>query len=120
LAHSRLIGLIKIVILNATLTGGGRGMPFVTNQGVRIHYDTIGNGPALVMHHGTFGSGTDFIDLGYVEAFKADHQVVLLDSRGHGLSRTILILTISRCALPMYLQYWMNSVSGKPIISDTR
>jgi pimeloyl-ACP methyl ester carboxylesterase len=61
-------------------------MPFVTNQGVRIHYDTIGNGPALVMHHGTFGSGTDFIDLGYVEAFKADHQVVLLDSRGHGQS----------------------------------
>ena len=28
-------------------------MPFVTNQGVRIHYETIGNGPALVMLHGT-------------------------------------------------------------------
>ncbi|MGH6710745.1 MAG: alpha/beta fold hydrolase [Bradyrhizobium sp.] len=61
-------------------------MPFVTNRGVRIHYETIGNGPALVMHHGTFGSGADFIELGYVDAFKADHQVILPDSRGHGQS----------------------------------
>jgi len=61
-------------------------MPFVTNRDVRIHYETIGNGPALVMHHGTFGSGADFIDLGYVDALKADHQVILLDSRGHGQS----------------------------------
>ena len=53
-------------------------MPFVTNRDVRIHYETIGNGPALVMHHGTFGSGADFIDLGYVDALKADHQVILL------------------------------------------
>ena len=97
-------------------------MPFVTNRDVRIHYETIGNGPALVMHHGTFGSGADFIDLGYVDALKADHQVILLDSRGMAkvTSRTILVLTISRCEPPMYLQYWMNSAPGKPIISDTR
>jgi pimeloyl-ACP methyl ester carboxylesterase len=61
-------------------------MPFVTNQGVRIHYETIGNGPVLVMHHGTFGSGATWIDLGYVDALKADHQVILPDSRGHGQS----------------------------------
>jgi pimeloyl-ACP methyl ester carboxylesterase len=61
-------------------------MPFVVNQGVRIHYENIGNGPPLVMHHGTLGSGTDFIDCGYVDALKADHQVILLDSRGHGQS----------------------------------
>ena len=41
-------------------------MPFVTNRGVRIHYETIGNGSALEMHHGTFGSAADFIELGYV------------------------------------------------------
>jgi pimeloyl-ACP methyl ester carboxylesterase len=58
----------------------------VTNRGVRIHYETIGNGPALVMHHGTFGSGADWIDLGYVDALKADHQVILPDSWGHGQS----------------------------------
>lgn len=61
-------------------------MPFVKNQGVRIHYEIIGNGPALVMHHGTFGSGASWIDLGYVDALKADHQVILPDSRGHGQS----------------------------------
>ena len=61
-------------------------MPFATNLGVRIHYETIGNGPALVMHHGTFGSGASWIDLGYVDALKADHQVILPDFRGHGQS----------------------------------
>jgi pimeloyl-ACP methyl ester carboxylesterase len=61
-------------------------MPFVTNQGVRIHYETFGSGPALLMHHGTFHSGADLIDTGYVDALKADHQVILLDSRGHGRS----------------------------------
>ena len=61
-------------------------MPFVTNQGIRIHYDSIGSGPALVMHHGSLCSGKDLIDCGYVDALKADHQVILLDSRGHGQS----------------------------------
>ena len=61
-------------------------MPYVTNRGVRIHYETIGNGPALVMHHGTFGSNADWIDLGYVDAVKQDRQVILLNSRGHGQS----------------------------------
>ena len=61
-------------------------MPFVINRGVRIHYETLGNGPALVMHHGTFGSGADWIDVGYVDAVKADHRVILPDARGHGQS----------------------------------
>src|ERR1044072_8927424 len=61
-------------------------MPFVINRGVRIHYETLGTGPALVMHHGTFGSGADWIDVGYVEAVKADHRVILPDARGHGQS----------------------------------
>jgi pimeloyl-ACP methyl ester carboxylesterase len=66
--------------------GSEVGMPFVTNQGVRIYYETIGYGPVLVMHHGTFGSGADWIDGGYVDALKADHQLILLDARGHGQS----------------------------------
>jgi pimeloyl-ACP methyl ester carboxylesterase len=61
-------------------------MPFVTNQGIRIHYESIGSGPALVMHHGSLCSGTDLIDCGYVDALKIDYQVILLDSRGHGQS----------------------------------
>jgi pimeloyl-ACP methyl ester carboxylesterase len=37
-----------------------------------------------VLHHGTSGSGADWIELGYVDALKADHQIILLDARGHG------------------------------------
>jgi len=61
-------------------------MSFAQNRGVRIHYQTAGTGPALVLHHGTMGSGTDWIDLGYVDAFKDRHQVMLVDARGHGES----------------------------------
>jgi pimeloyl-ACP methyl ester carboxylesterase len=61
-------------------------MLFADNQGVRIHYQTVGGGPALVLHHATLGSGADWVDLGYVDALKEDHQLILLDSRGHGES----------------------------------
>lgn len=61
-------------------------MPFVTSHGVRIHYQTVGSGPPLVLHHLAFGSGADWADLGYVDALKADRQLVILDSRGHGES----------------------------------
>jgi pimeloyl-ACP methyl ester carboxylesterase len=61
-------------------------MPFANNQGVRIHYETVGRGPALVLHHGTLGSGADWADFGYVDALKEDHQLILLDTRGHGES----------------------------------
>src|SRR5689334_1501813 len=61
-------------------------MPFANNQGVRIHYDTVGQGRPLVLHHGTSGSGPDWADLGYVEALKHDHRLILIDARGHGSS----------------------------------
>jgi pimeloyl-ACP methyl ester carboxylesterase len=63
-------------------------MPFAQNRGVRIHYQTEGTGPALVLHHGTMGSGPDWVDLGYVEALKDRHRVILIDARGHGQSDT--------------------------------
>src|SRR5689334_6287184 len=61
-------------------------MPFADNQGTRIYYETAGHGPALVLHHGTFGSGADWVDLGYVDALKEDHRLILVDGRGHGHS----------------------------------
>jgi pimeloyl-ACP methyl ester carboxylesterase len=59
-------------------------LPFANNQGVHIYYETVGSGPALVLHHGTFGSGTDWADFGYVGVLEEDHQLILVDARGHG------------------------------------
>src|SRR5690242_9652660 len=61
-------------------------MPFALNNGVRIHYETAGQGPALVLHHGTMGSGADWQDLGYVDALKDSYRLILMDARGHGQS----------------------------------
>jgi pimeloyl-ACP methyl ester carboxylesterase len=53
-------------------------MSFANNQGVRIYYETVGSGPALVLHHGALGSGTDWADFGYVGVLKEDHQLILV------------------------------------------
>ena len=70
-------------------------MPFADNQGARIHYQTVGSGPALVLHHGTLGSGAHWADLGYVDALKEDHQLILLTQEDmvRATSLTILLLT---------------------------
>jgi hypothetical protein len=38
-------------------------MPFANNQGVRFHYETVGGGPALLLHRATSGSGAGRADL---------------------------------------------------------
>jgi pimeloyl-ACP methyl ester carboxylesterase len=43
-------------------------------------------GPPLVLHRGTSGSGTDWRDIGYVEALKHDCKLILIDARGAGAS----------------------------------
>jgi pimeloyl-ACP methyl ester carboxylesterase len=62
-------------------------MPYATNEGVRIHYKVEGEGPPLLIHHG-FGVGLESIydvtDL--VPALRGDHQLILMDARGHGAS----------------------------------
>jgi pimeloyl-ACP methyl ester carboxylesterase len=61
-------------------------MPFATNAGIRIHYEVVGSGSPLVLHHGSFGSGADWRDLGHVDALKRENQLILMDARGHGAS----------------------------------
>lgn len=61
-------------------------MPYVNNQGVRIHYEVVGAGPPLVLHHQTFGSLESWQDFGYLNALKRDRQLILMDARGHGAS----------------------------------
>lgn len=62
-------------------------MPYAFSQdGVRIHYQTEGSGPPLLLQHGFGGSLDAWRQFGYLQALRRDHQTVLLDARGHGAS----------------------------------
>lgn len=61
-------------------------MPYATNDGVRIYYEQEGTGPPLILHHG-FALAHQIWRTGrYVDALRADHELILLDPRGHGAS----------------------------------
>jgi pimeloyl-ACP methyl ester carboxylesterase len=61
-------------------------MPYVDNDGVRIHYQVEGEGPPLVLQHGFSESVVDWYEVGYVDALRSDYRLVLIDARGHGAS----------------------------------
>jgi pimeloyl-ACP methyl ester carboxylesterase len=61
-------------------------MPFATNDGVRIYYETEGNGPTLVLYTGFSGVVQAWRDFGYVDALRDDYRLILIDPRGHGAS----------------------------------
>jgi pimeloyl-ACP methyl ester carboxylesterase len=61
-------------------------MSHAVNRGVRIHYEVVGRGPTLVLHHGLTSTLDDWHELGYVDALKESFELVLLDARGHGRS----------------------------------
>jgi len=61
-------------------------MPYTNNQGTRIHYEIDGEGPPLVLQHGSAGSGKDWYQFGYADALKHDYQLILMDIRGRGTS----------------------------------
>jgi pimeloyl-ACP methyl ester carboxylesterase len=52
--------------------------------GASLYYAITGNGPAVLLLHGSLGSSDDW---GYqVEALAAHHTVIVMDSRGQGRS----------------------------------
>jgi pimeloyl-ACP methyl ester carboxylesterase len=61
-------------------------MPYVYNQGVRIHYRVEGEGPPLIIQHPFTDSLETWYELGYVDALQQDYQLILVDARGHGAS----------------------------------
>lgn len=61
-------------------------MPFTTNGEIRIHYETEGNGPALMFAHGGTSNLQSWRESGYIEAFRNDYTIILYDARGHGQS----------------------------------
>lgn len=61
-------------------------MPYVMNRGVRINYEVEGEGPALLLLHGTTQSIEDWREAGYTAALKNLRRLVIPDLRGHGQS----------------------------------
>ena len=61
-------------------------MPFAVNQDVRIHYETDGEGPPIVMQHSLLRSLDMWYDFGYAQALRERYRLILIDARGHGAS----------------------------------
>lgn len=63
-------------------------MKFAANpdDGVRIAYEVVGEGAPLLLFHGSGAAGAVWRALGYVDALRDEHQLILIDARGHGHS----------------------------------
>jgi pimeloyl-ACP methyl ester carboxylesterase len=59
-------------------------VPYADNAGIRIRYDVVGSGPALVLQHGFTQSLEDWSECGYVAALQSTYRLILVDARGHG------------------------------------
>jgi len=59
-------------------------MPTATVNGVRLHYDLVGDGPPLVLVHGSWGDGTGW-DLA-LPVLAQRFRVLVYDRRGHSRS----------------------------------
>src|SRR5436309_14681004 len=59
-------------------------MPKLSRDGVSIHYEVHGSGPALLLTHGY--SSTSAMWQGQVAALSRHHKLVLWDMRGPGQS----------------------------------
>jgi pimeloyl-ACP methyl ester carboxylesterase len=58
----------------------------VDNSGVRISYETFGQGRPLVLLHGFSVDRTWWREAGFIDLLRRDHRLVNVDMRGHGQS----------------------------------
>lgn len=57
-------------------------MPKLNRDGVNIHYEVRGSGPAILLTHGY--SAASAMWQGQIEPLSKDHTLILWDMRGHG------------------------------------
>ena len=60
-------------------------MEVTSADGTRIHYETYGDGPTVVLAHGSLMEGASWVEAGYVGAL-AGFRCVVMDCRGYGAS----------------------------------
>lgn len=58
-------------------------MMAVSSDGVSIHYETFGDGPTVVLAHGSLMEGRSWVEAGYVETLTG-FRCVVMDCRGYG------------------------------------
>lgn len=61
-------------------------MPYVESDGINIYYEVEGEGVPLMLLHGLAASLNSYRRLGYTEELSKEHQLILIDARGHGRS----------------------------------
>lgn len=59
-------------------------MSTVQNQGTKIDYEVIGEGPTVIAHHGGGMDRETWHRAGWIEPLASDFRVVTFDARGHG------------------------------------
>jgi len=57
-------------------------MPFIRRDGVRIYYDAVGEGPAILLTNGY--NLTSYMWRGFVGALSDGYRLITWDVRGHG------------------------------------
>ncbi len=55
-------------------------------DGASIHFEVVGDGPAVVLQHGFSQSLEHWHVEGYVDALRTSYRLILIDARGHGAS----------------------------------
>lgn len=61
-------------------------MPYASHHTIRIRYEVVGDGPPLVLHHGTGDCLESWEAYGYTSALQHHYRLILIDARGHGAS----------------------------------
>jgi pimeloyl-ACP methyl ester carboxylesterase len=61
-------------------------MPVISNLGVKIAYEVMGQGRPLVLLHGWLCDRSWWAETGYLDDLRRDHRLVCVDMRGHGQS----------------------------------
>ena len=57
-----------------------------SRDGTGIHFETVGHGPPLVLHHGLGENALSWARKGFLDVLAERFLLVLLDARGHGRS----------------------------------
>ena len=61
-------------------------MPVINSDGIKIYYETEGEGQPIVLVHGFSSDLNNWKSTGWVKTLKDKYQVIMLDCRGHGKS----------------------------------